>query len=151
MPRKPLPETTRAAIKRDWRAGIGTQPDLAAKYGISLASVKRIVQGVEKGSASPAVEVVRTAMASGQRISVGDLDLTAYLADGIKDLAGDMASTEAKSKEGIASAMLRWMQYYAELNPPTLSDFVDQLIARPDFDPAEFVRLLKERYEPKAG
>jgi hypothetical protein len=151
MPRKPLPETTRAAIKRDWRAGIGTQPELATKYGISLASVKRILQGVEKGSAAPAMEVVRTAITSGQRVTIGDIDLTAYLADGIKDLAGDMAITEAKSKEGIASAMLRWIQYYAELNPPTMADFVDKLIARPDFDPAEFVRLLKERYERKAS
>jgi hypothetical protein len=150
MPRPSIPETTKAAIKRDYKAGLGSQKELALKYGVSLASAERICSGVVKGSAAPAMEIVHNAIERGQRVTIEGLDLTRYLVDGIKDLMGDMASTEAKSKEGIAGVALKWMQYLAEINPPTMADFVDQLITRPDFDPAEFVRLLKERYD-KAG
>ena len=146
MPRPPIPETVRASIKRDYRSGGYTHKTLAQKYSVSLRFVENLLRGVEKSQASPAIEVVHRAIESGQRVTIEGLDLTKYLCDGIQDMIGDMANTEPKSKEGIANAALKWMQFLAIVNPPTMADYVDQLMARPDFDPAEFVRLLKERY-----
>lgn len=146
MPRKPIPESIKAAVQRDYKAGVASQKELALKYSLSVTSIERILQGVRKGEHTPAMQIVYKAVADGQRVTIEGLDITKYLVDGIKDLMGDMKSTEAKSKEGVANVALKWMQYLAELNPPTLADHVDQLIARPDFDPSEFVRLLKERY-----
>jgi hypothetical protein len=147
MPRKPIPETTRAAIKRDYKSGKHTQKDLARIYNVSLASVEKILRGVERGSAAPAMEIIHGAISSGQRVTIEGLDLTRYLVDGIKDLMGDMATAEPKSKEGVAGVALKWMQYLAEINPPTMADFVEQLVSRKDFNPEEFARLLKAKYE----
>jgi len=151
MPRKPIPETTQQAIKRDYKKGLGTHAELARKYSISVSSVEKICKGIKKGSYQPAIDFVTDGVSRGQRVTVGDIDLTEYLETGIKTLSDDIKTTEAKSKEGIASAALKYMQFYAELNPPTLEDFVDQLLARPDFDPERFVAILKERYAAKAS
>jgi len=151
MPRESIPETTQQAVKRDYRNGAGSMSQLASKYNISRASVGRILKGIKKGSSQLATDVVATAVASGHSVTVGDVDLTEYVQNGIKDLTADITTTEAKSKEGLAQAALKYMQFYAQLHPPTLEDFVDQLLARPDFNPDKFISILQERYAAKAS
>lgn len=151
MARKGTPELTRKAIKRAYEAGEGSYRHLADRFNVSESTVKRICRGVTTPAQNPAIPIVADAIASGSTVKVGDLDLTEYLKNGIKDLTDDMKSVEPRSREGIAGAALKYMQFYAQLNPPTIEDMVDQLLARPDFDPEAFVKILKSRYAAKAG
>lgn len=148
MPGKRVPELTRKAIQKAYRSGGVTYPQLAARFGVSEGTVKRICKDVDRNSA---VEVVADAIANGSTVKIGDLDLTEYLETGIKDLTTDMKTAPARSREGMAGAALKYMQLYAQLNPPTLEDMVDRLLDRPDFDPEKFVAILKARYAAKAG
>ncbi|MEM6436755.1 MAG: transposase family protein [Cyanobacteria bacterium P01_D01_bin.115] len=151
MSRRATPELTQKAIKRAYGAGEGSKKELAARFKVSESTVKRICQGVTPASKNTSVQIVAEAISNGDPVSIGGLDLTQHLKDGIKDLTADMKSTDAKSKEGLAQAALKYMQFYVQINPPTLEDFVDRLLDRPDFEPEKFVRILKERYAAKAS
>ena len=151
MARKGTPELTRKAIKRAYEAGEGSYRQLADRFHVSESTVKRICRGVKNPAQNPAIPIVADAIANGSTVKVGDLDLTEYLQDGIKDLTTHMKTAKPNSKEGLASAALKYMQLYAQLNPPTIEDMVDQLLARPDFEPVKFVALLKSRYAAKSG
>jgi hypothetical protein len=149
MPRKPLPEITQQSIKKARSVGESVA-SLAMRFKVSERTIQRICQGIDPEIHAPATEVVRAAVLHGAQVTIDGVDFTKHLADDIKSMTGAMAGAEVKSFEGVAGVKLKYMQYLAQLNPPTMSDFVDQLIARPDFDPTEFVRLLKDRYG-KAG
>lgn len=149
MPRQSLPELTQQAIKKA-RNGGESVASLASRFKVSTRTIQRIANGINPAIHAPATEIVRSAISHGARVSVDGVDLTEHLIADIKRLSDAMPLTEAKSFEGVASVKLKYMQYLAQLNPPTLSDHVDQLLARPDFDPVEFARLLKARYV-KAG
>lgn len=170
----------RKQIQRAYELGEGSYRDLSSRFKVSLATVQRCCKGITPavdkklankvladavasrgtividGSAKPAEkklasELFLDAVTHGEKVTIDGLDLKQYLKDGIQDLTADMRSTEAKSKEGVASAALKYMQFYAQLNPPTLEEMVDQLLARPDFDPERFVSLLRSRYAAKAS
>jgi hypothetical protein len=147
MPRQPVPELTQQSIKKA-RSGGESVASLAARFKVSERTIQRICSGVNPKLHEPAIEVVKSAISHGARITVDGIDLTQHLIDDINQLSGAMSGgAEPKSLEGVAGVKLKYMQYLALLNPPTMAEAVDQLIARPDFDPAEFVRLLKERYD----
>ena len=141
-----LPELTQQAIKKA-RIGGESVASLASRFKVSTRTIQRITKGIDPEIHAPAAEVVRAAVAHGARVTVDGIDLTQHLAEDIKQLSSAMSGAEVKSFEGVMGVKLKYMQYMAQLNPPTMSDFVDNLIARPDFDPTEFVRLLKERYD----
>lgn len=149
MPGKRTPELTRKSIQRAYRSGEGSHAKLAARFGVSESTVKRLCRGITP--ATPAAELVTDAIAHGQPITIGGIDIGQYVTEAIADLTAEMKTTDAKSKEGVAGVMLRYLQFYAELNPPTMEEMIDQLLARPDFDPETFVRILKSRYAAKAA
>lgn len=150
MPRKPVPDTTKQLIKNA-RKGGESVASLAARFELSERTIQRITRGIDPKLQGPAVEVVRRAVAHGSTVIVDGIDLSEHIRDDITALSTSMSRVDPKSLEGVASTKLRYMQFYAELNPPTLEDFVDRLIDRPDFDPEKFVRILMERYAKKAG
>lgn len=146
MPGKRIPELTRKAIQKAYRSGGATYPQLADRFGVSEATIKRICRGIEP---TPVSEIVTDAAMSGMAIAIGGVDISQYLRDTIESLSQDMTQAEPKSREGMAIAKLRYLQAYAALHPPTLENLIDQLLARPDFDPEKFVRILTERYAAK--
>jgi hypothetical protein len=152
MPGKRVSELTRKAIERAYRAGEGSYPELAQRFSVSEATIKRICRGVKPGSEQVATAIVQDAIAHGTSLQIGGLNLTEYIETMAKDLRGDMASTEAKSKEGVARVLLGVLQFYAEVYPPTLDQAMDALFDRPDFDLELFTKKLRERYaNQKAG
>jgi hypothetical protein len=150
MPRKPVPELTRKAIIKSRKGGVSVA-DLAAQHNLSTRTIQRITKGVDPEINKPAVEVVASAVAMGSTVIVDGIDLTEHLLSDIDRLSAAMAEAEPKSFEGVAGVKLRYLEYYSKLRPPTLEDFVDQLLARPDFSPEKFIALLKERYAAKAS
>lgn len=129
--------------------GAGSKAAIAQKFGLSLSTVKRITQGLTQ---SPqAGDVLHQAISNSASVTIDGLDVTAYVKRGIDDLAAAAIAVPPKSKEGMATAMLRYLQFYAQLHPPTMDAMVDQLLGMPDFDPARFVKLLKEKYAQQRG
>jgi len=151
MPRKSIPELTAAAIKRTRAMGDGSIQEIAARFKVSTATVKRICQGIKPGcGAEVAAAIVTDAIAHRQPVRIGTLDLTEYLEAMATDLRADMARVEPKSKEGVAGQLLRLLQFYADLYPPTIEGIIAQLVEHPDFDPQQVKKAL-ERYAQKAS
>ena len=146
MPRPPVPEITKQSIKKA-RAAWESVNDLMARFKLSRATVYQITKGIDPKVQSLAQQIVKSGIAAGVQVTVDGIDLTQHLKADIDRLSDAMDSAQPKSLEGVAAAKIKMIQCYLQLNPPTLADFVDQLIARPDFDPGEFVRLLKDRYD----
>jgi transcriptional regulator with XRE-family HTH domain len=147
MPGARIPELTQRAIQKAYRNGEGSHAKLAERFGVSHSTVKRICKGITP--ATPAAALVTEALATGQAVTIGGIDIGQFVSDAIADLTADMKRVEPKSKEGLATAALKYMMFYRELNPPSLKDLVDQLLAREDFEPEKFVRILKTRYAAK--
>ena len=146
MARKPLPLEIQSEIRTARKEGESYKV-LAKRYNVSERTLMRVTAGVVAGRPADAVvRRVNAAIVQGAKVTIDGVDLTHHLTHDIERMTTAMESAEAKSFEGLAAVKLRYLQYLAQVCPPTLSDFVDQLIARPDFDPVEFVRLLKERY-----
>jgi hypothetical protein len=147
-------ELTRKAIQRAYQSGEGTYPELATRFSVSESTIKRICNGLSKASRKPVVQaaqsVVVDAIAAGASVTVGGIDINQYLSDGIAEMVADMKGARVATKEGMAGAVLRWMQYYTDLNPPTLEQAIENLLDRPDFDPQVFRDVLN-RHAQKAG
>lgn len=150
MPRKPVPDTTKQLIKNA-RKGGESVASLASRFELSERTIQRITKGIDPKLQGPATEIVRRAVAYGATVVVDGIDLSDHIRDDIQALSNGMTRVDPKSLEGVASTKLKYMQFYAQLNPPTLEDFADQLLARPDFDPEKFAAILMERYAAKAG
>jgi hypothetical protein len=150
MPRKPLPELTQQAIKRARSVGESI-PSLAERFNVSERTIQRVLRGTAPEIHQPATEIVKAAVIHGAQVTIDGVDLTKHLANDIRAMTGAMAGAEVKSFEGVAGVKLKYMQYLAQLNPPTLEEMVDQILARPDFDPERFVTLLRSRYAAKAS
>lgn len=146
-------ELTRKAIQRAYESGEGTYPELAARFSVSESTMKRICKGLSRSGRGPvqaAKTVVADAIAAGAPVTIGGIDINQYLVDGIINMATDMKGARVATKEGMAGAVLRWMQYYADLNPPTLEQAIEKLLDRDDFDPQVFRDVLN-RHAQKAG
>jgi hypothetical protein len=150
MPKKQLPELTRQAIRK--ARGVGESvASLATRFKVSERTIQRICKGIDPEIHAPAAEVVKAAVVHGARVTIDGVDFTQHLIDDIKSMSGAMSGAEVKSFEGVAGVKLKYMQFYHHLNPPTMEEFVDQLLSRPDFDPERFVSLLRSRYAAKAS
>ncbi|MEY3299844.1 MAG: hypothetical protein RLZZ597_3104 [Cyanobacteriota bacterium] len=150
MPRKPLPEITQQAIRKARSVGESVA-SLAMRFKVSERTIQRVCKGIDPEIHAPVTEVVRAAVVHGARVTIDGIDFTQHLIDDIKSMTGAMAGADVKSFEGVAGVKLKYMQFYAQLNPPTMEELVDQLLSRPDFDPERFVSLLRSRYAAKAS
>lgn len=151
MPNRCTPELTQQAIKRARRKGEGSIAELAKRFGVSPATVKRICQGITPGELEPLEDAIEDAVRHKVPVSIGALDLSEYLESMAADLRADLARVEPKSKEGVAGAVLKLLQFYAQLYPPTLEGIVDQLLSHPDFRLDTVATLIRDRYAQKAS
>jgi hypothetical protein len=75
------------------------------------------------------------------------LDFKAMLEAMIHELHAAMLAAQGTRKAPLSKAEVEAMRQYKLMFPSTCEEFVDSLMAIPDFTPAEFVRVLKARYE----
>lgn len=149
----PTPELTQKRIIRAYETTTKSQQAIADEFGVSLATVKRLVQGRTRAAGQNAearMEVAKVAIAQGAEVTVDGVNIVKYLADMAADLKGDMGKVEPKSKEGIANSLLKVLQFSAEITPPTLEQAIETLLDRPDFDP-QVLRDTLRRHAQKAG
>lgn len=66
-------------------------------------------------------------------------DVTLHLA--IATLESDPRSLPA-----LAGTLAKFIELGQHVDPPTMGDWADELLRRPDFNPAEFARQVRERY-----
>jgi hypothetical protein len=76
-----------------------------------------------------------------------DLDFKAMLEEAIHELHRAMLAAQGTRKAPLSKAAIEAMRQYKLMFPETVEEFVDSLLAVPNFTPDEFVRVLKERYE----
>jgi hypothetical protein len=151
MPKPTIPELTQQAIKRARRNGEGSLAQIAQRFKVSESTVKRICKDVSPGDKDALESVIETVAQNRETIAVGGLDLSEYLESMAADLRADLARVEPKSKEGVAGAVLKLLQFYAQLYPPTLEGIVDQLLSHPDFRLDTVANLIRDRYARKAS
>jgi DNA-binding MurR/RpiR family transcriptional regulator len=150
MPRA-LPELTRKQIQRAWKTTAQSKRAIALQFGVSEATVKRLTHGLAKDGVVAQQAVVDAAIANGAEVRIDGLSLNQHVNDTIAALAAELPNVPAKSKEGVAGALLRYLEFQYKLE--TFEELVDRLLGHPDFDPQRFVDLLKHRYanHPSAG
>ena len=144
-------ELTKRAILKDFRSGL-SKTDLSRKYHLSYSTIKRITKGVVVEEVAKDI-VVRRAIA--QRVDGVTrreevLDTDELLRVAIADIASDIPSTQSKSKEGAATALVRLIDAYRKYNPLTMDELVELALSVPGFDPREFAQKLRDRIEPRA-
>ena len=146
----PIPPLIRKQIEKAFLRSEGSLEELAKRFNVSVPTVRRITKG-SKVARDAAEYVVGTAIAdhvsgtialSGVAINFDD-----FLSTAITDLANAGKSTDAKSKEGVLSVMLKALELYRKYNPLTMSELADLAIATPNFNPQEFAKLLREKSE----
>jgi hypothetical protein len=152
MAKPSISQLTQKAIIRARRNGEGSIAELALRFKVSEASVKRICKGIKPTASQEAVATVVTdAIAANQPIRVGGLDVSEYIEGMATDLRAEMPSARVNSKEGVAGTILKLLQFYVQLCPPTIEGIVDQLLAHPDFNIEKVGALIRERYAQKAS
>jgi hypothetical protein len=152
MAKASISQLTQKAIIRARRNGEGSIAELALRFNVSEASIKRICKGVKPGASQEAVAAVVTdAIVANQPIRVGGLDVSEYIESMATDLRAEMPTARVNSKEGLAGAVLKLLQFYVELCPPTIEGIVDQLLAHPDFSMEKIGPLIRDRYAQKAS
>jgi len=147
------PELTQKRIIRAYETTTKSQQAIADEFGVSLATVKRLVQGrarVAGQNAEARMEVAKVAIAVGAKVTIDGLDVTEYLETAIKDVSAGLAGAEAKSKEGMAGALAKLISAYRQENPRTLEQAIETLLDRPDFDP-QVLRDTLRKHAQKAG
>jgi DNA-binding XRE family transcriptional regulator len=151
MPAK-TPELIQARIKKLYAESGNTIEDIAQICGVSTGTVKRVVKenNLSRTPTRNVNQVVTTAIAAGAKVTIDGLDVNDYMTRTIKTLAGAVNEAEAKSLEGVATALARYLQLYREMNPTTLEEATIALLNRPDFDAQTFHRIL-QRHAEKAG
>lgn len=143
MPRA-LPELTRKQIQRAWKTTAQSKREIALQFGVSEATVKRLTQGMAKDGVAAQQSVVGAAIANGADVQIDGLSINQHLSTTISALAAELPNVPAKSKEGVAGALLRYLEFQYKLE--TFEELVDRLLGHPDFEPQRFVDLLKQRY-----
>lgn len=143
---KALPELTRKQIQKAWRTTTQTKREIALHFGVSEATVKRLTQGIAKEAAAVPQAVVGAALANGAAVLIDGVPIGRYVADTIVALAAELPTAPAKSKEGVAGALLKYLEFHAKLNPQRLEDVIDQLLAHPDFSIEAVRELITRRY-----
>lgn len=145
MPRA-LPELTRKQIQKAWRTTAQTKREIALQFGVGEATVKRLTKGMNKESVATSQSVVGAAIANGAHVEIDGLSIDHYITSTIAALVNELPNVPAKSKEGVAGTLLRYLEFHEKLHPQSFEAVVDKLLGHPDFDTQKLVALLKQRY-----
>lgn len=145
MPRA-LPELTRKQIQKAWQTTTQTKREIALQFGVGEATVKRLTKGMDKTSVATSQAVVGAAIANGATVQIDGMSVTQYVGKTIAALAAELPNVPAKSKEGVAGTLLRYLEFHEKLHPQSFEAVVDKLLDHPDFDTEKLVALLKQRY-----
>jgi hypothetical protein len=144
-----LPELTQRQIQKVWKTTNQSRREIALQFGCSESTVKRLTNGLTREPPAAGAAVVGAALANGATVSIDGVTVTQYVGETIAALAAELPQVPGKSKEGIASSLLRYLEFHERLHPQSLEALVDQLLEHPDFEPIAFVDLLKKRYAPR--
>lgn len=126
------------------------RPRLARKFKIGLSTLnnwaaenkwEELRASTAQSRSVGRVEGAKAAVR--QRPKVDDLTL---LNDGIADLSAEIASIDAKSKEGCATAMASLIKIKRELFPPTAEDLAEMAVSL-GITPSDFLTALQRRWQ----
>jgi hypothetical protein len=140
-----LPELTQRQIQKVWKTTDQSRREIALQFGVSESTVKRLTNGLTREAPAAGAAVVGAALANGASVTIDGVPIGRYVADTIVALAAELPNAPAKSKEGVAGALLRYLEFHERLHPQRLEVLVDQLLAHPDFSIEKVGELLRRR------
>jgi hypothetical protein len=140
-----LPELTQRQIQKVWKTTGQSRREIALQFGVSESTVKRLTNGLTREAPAAGAAVVGAALANGASVTIDGVPIGRYVADTIVALAAELPNAPAKSKEGVAGALLRYLEFHERLHPQRLEVLVDQLLAHPDFSIEKVGELLRRR------
>ncbi len=126
----------------------GLKPEIAKRFNVSISTVERVTRGKKairdateqvKGSAI-ADHVRQTVSVSGAAIDQNELLLTA-----INDLSNSVKSTDAKSKEGAATALVKLLDAWRSRHPETLAEIINRCLEL-GYSPDDFFKALDKAW-----
>jgi len=122
---------------------------LASEFGVSAATLKNVAAKEKWTDLRAAADMAQESgkvegakAATRQRPRVDDLQV---LNDAIADLSAEIATIEAKSKEGCASSVAALLKAKRELYPPD-ADGLAEMAVKLGITPADFIRSLKSKW-----
>ncbi|MGB6014515.1 MAG: hypothetical protein WBG32_07275 [Nodosilinea sp.] len=128
-----------------WKTTTQSKREIALQFGVGEATVKRLTKGMDKDAVATSQAVVGAAIANGAHVEIDGHTIDHYLTSTIVALVGELPNVSAKSKEGVAGTLLRYLEFHEKLHPQSFGVVVDKLLEHPDFDPKKLVALLKQR------
>jgi F0F1-type ATP synthase membrane subunit c/vacuolar-type H+-ATPase subunit K len=140
-----LPELTQRQIQKVWKTTDQSRREIALQFGVSESTVKRLTNGLTREAPAAGAAVVGAALANGAAVLIDGVPIGRYVADTIVALAAELSNAPAKSKEGVAGALLKYLEFHERLHPQRLEVLVDQLLAHPDFSIERVGELLRRR------
>ena len=140
-----LPELTQRQIQKVWKTTNQSRREIALQFGCSESTVKRLTSGLTREPTAAGAAVVGAALANGASVTIDGVPLTQYVNETIVALAAELPNVPAKSKEGMAGALLRYLEFHEKLHPQRLEVLVDQLLAHPAFSVEKVGELLRRR------
>jgi hypothetical protein len=140
-----LPELTQRQIQKVWKTTDQSRREIALQFGVSESTVKRLTNGLTREAPAAGAAVVGAALANGASVTIDGVPIGRYVADTIVALAAELPNAPAKSKEGVAGALLKYLEFHERLHPQRLEVLVDQLLAHPDFSIEKVGELLRRR------
>jgi hypothetical protein len=140
-----LPELTQRQIQKVWKTTDQSRREIALQFGVSESTVKRLTNGLTREAPAAGAAVVGAALANGASVTIDGVPIGRYVADTIVALAAELSNAPAKSKEGVAGALLKYLEFHERLHPQRLEVLVDQLLAHPDFSIERVGELLRRR------
>ncbi|MGB3312325.1 MAG: hypothetical protein WBG32_11260 [Nodosilinea sp.] len=143
---KALPELTQRQIQKVWKTTNQSRREIALQFGVSESTVKRLTLGLKREPTAAGAAVVGAALANGAQVTIDGFSINEYVASTIAALAAELPTAPAKSKEGVAGTLLRYLEFHEKLYPQSFEAVVDKLLGHPDFDTQKLVALLKQRY-----
>jgi urease gamma subunit len=127
----PIPPLIRKQIEKAFLRSEGSLDDLAKRFNVSVPTVRRITKGL-KINREAAEQVVGTAIADHVRqtvtVSGVAIDQNELLLTAINDLSHSVKSTEAKSKEGAATALVKLLDAWRDRNPETMQEIISRCL-----------------------
>lgn len=152
-----ISDITRGQIKKRIKEQPGADKGaIAAEFRVSLGTVKRLAKEVKDAQGVPPASVHKAKVRAATKAALGKLpdkgaisapDFRQILVTLLEDLSTATSEAPVKSREGGARAAAELMRCYREFYPPTIDEAIDHLLTLPDFDPLEFARRLRARYE----
>ena len=153
---KPISDLVRQQIKREIKKDPkADKAAIATQYGVSIGTVKRLAKEVKDTEIPGSVQQVKVRAATQNAIAklsdtdggLKGADFQNILITLLTDLTENLSSASIKSREGAARAAVELMKCHREFYPPTMEDLIDQLLGLPDFEPVEFAKRLRARYD----